>query len=396
LHTEPTTATHQARGRAGAISKTAAYYLAFVALGITEAVLGPSLGDLAARTQSTLSQIGVLFTAGWLGYLFGALLGGRLYDRVNGHPVMAASLVVMAAALVLAPLTPLLWVLFSIFLMLGLAKATLDVGGNALLVWVHGDKVPPFMNGLHFFFGLGAMLTPLIMAQIVGRGADIRWAFWALAVLMLPVALWLMRLPSPQIQGATEDGPARPVDGRLLILVVVFFVFAVGAEVGFGGWIAIYSEIMGLASATGAKYLNSAFWGAFTVGRLLSIPIALRLRPSAIMSGGLAGCVASLVVILLWPESSTALWLGTVGMGLCIAPLFPTGISLVARRMAITGRVTGWFFVGASLGGMSLPLLMGQLFEPIGPQAAMLVILVDILLGLGVFIVIKLRFPRVA
>jgi FHS family Na+ dependent glucose MFS transporter 1 len=393
LDTEGILATHTSRERAGAISKTAAYYLAFVALGITEAVLGPSLGDLAARTNSTLSQIGVLFTAGWLGYLIGALLGGRMYDRVMGHPVMAASLVVMAAALALAPLTPLLWVLFSIFLLLGLAKATLDVGGNALLVWVHGDKVPPFMNGLHFFFGLGATLTPFIMAQIVGRGGDIRWAFWALAVLMLPVALWLMRLPSPPIQGAGEDGLARPVDGRLLALVVVFFIFQVGAEVGFGGWIATYSETMGLASATGAKYLTSAFWGAFTVGRLLSIPVAMRLRPSAIMSGGLVGCVASLVAILLWPESPTALWLGTVGMGIGIAPLFPTGISMVARRMAITGQVTGWFFVGASLGGMSLPLLMGQLFEPAGPQAAMVVILVDILLALGVFIVIK-RKPK--
>ena len=63
--------------------------------------MGPSLGDLAARTNSTLRQIGILFTAGWLGYLIGALLGGRLYDRVIGHPVMAASLVVMAVALVL-------------------------------------------------------------------------------------------------------------------------------------------------------------------------------------------------------------------------------------------------------------------------------------------------------
>jgi fucose permease len=83
-------------------------------------------------------------------------------------------------------------------------------------------------------------------------------------------------------------------------------------------------------------------------------------------------------------------------MGLCIAPLFPTGISLVARRTAITGQVMGWFFVGASLGGMSLPLLMGQLFERVGPQAAILAILVDMLLALGVFIFIKLRFPRLS
>jgi fucose permease len=396
LDTEATLATHSSRERADAISKTAAYYVAFVALGTTGAVLGATLGDLADRTHSQLSQISLLFTAGWLGYLLGSFLGGRVYDRVIGHPVMAAALVMMAAMLVLVPLAPLLWLLFTVFLILGIAQATLDVGGNALLVWIHGDKVPPFMNGLHFFFGLGATLSPLIIALALERNVDITWAYWTLAVLMLPVAVWLLRLPSPSIQSASEEGLARPVDRRLLALIVVFFIFQVGAEISYGGWIATYSETTGLTSATGAKYLNSAFWGAFTVGRLLSIPVALRLRPSAVLFGGLVGCALSLVIILQWPDSPTALWLGTVGMGLSVAPLFPTAISLVERRMAITGQVTGWFFVGASLGSMSVPLLIGQLFEPIGPRAAMLVILVDILLALGVFIVIKLRFPRVA
>jgi fucose permease len=358
--------------------------------------LGATLSDLEARTHSQPSQISLLFTASWLGYLIGSFLGGRVYDRVIGHPVMAAALVMMAAMLVLAPLALLLWLLFTVFLILGIAQATLDVGGNALLVWIHGDKVPPFMNGLHFFFGLGATLSPLIIALALDRNVDIAWAYWTLAVLMLPVAAWLLRLPSPSIQSASEEGLARPVDRRLLALIVVFFIFQVGAEIGFGGWIAKYSETTALASATGAKVLNSAFWGAFTVGRLLSIPVAPRVRPSAVLFGGLVGCVLSLVVILRWPDSPTALWLGTVGMGLSVAPLFPTAISLVERRMAITGQVTGWFFVGASLGSMSVPLLIGQLFEPFGAHSAMVVLLVDTLLALGVFIVIKLRFPRVA
>ncbi len=76
-------------------------------------------------------------------------------------------------------------------------------------------------------------------------------------------------------------------------------------------------------------------------------------------------------------------------MGLSIAPMFPTSISLAERRMAITGRVTGWFLVGASLGSMSMPLLIGQLFEPIGPQVVMIIILIDVLLALGVLVAIR-------
>ena len=76
-------------------------------------------------------------------------------------------------------------------------------------------------------------------------------------------------------------------------------------------------------------------------------------------------------------------------MGISIAPLFPTSISLAERRMAITGQVTGWFLVGASLGSMSLPWLIGQVFEPIGSQTAIVIILIDMLLALGVFVAIK-------
>jgi fucose permease len=123
---------------------------------------------------------------------------------------------------------------------------------------------------------------------------------------------------------------------------------------------------------------------------LIAIPLALRLRPGTILLGGLVGCLVSLGIILQWPSSSVAIWLGTLGMGLSIAPMFPTSINLAERRMAITGQVTSWFLVGASLGSMTLPWLIGQLFESVGPQTMMVVILIDVLLALGIFIVIKL------
>lgn len=58
--------------------------------------------------------------------------------------------------------------------------------------------------------------------------------------------------------------------------------------------------------------------------------------------------------------------------------------------MTITGRVTGWFFVGASAGGMTLPWLIGQLFDSIGPRAMMFFILGDLVLAAGVLAVLML------
>jgi FHS family Na+ dependent glucose MFS transporter 1 len=380
---------------AGKISKTTGYYAAFVALGLTGASLGPTLPGLAEHTQTLLSEISFLFTARALGYLLGSFQGGRLYDRLPGHPLMAVTLLIMVTMMALAPLMSLLWLLTAVLLVVGIAEGTLDVGGNTLLVWVHGDEVGPFMNGLHFFFGVGSFLAPIIVAQAVLMSGDITWAYGVLALLMLPVAIWLLRLDSPVIPVVTKNSSAALTNHPLVVLVALFLFLYVGAEVSFGGWIFTYATALGLASATNAAYLTSAFWGGLTAGRLLAMPIATRLRPRFILLADLGGAMVSLGLILLWSDSLIAAWLGTLGVGLSMASIFPTTLSLAERRMTITGRVTGWFFVGASAGGMFLPWLIGQLFESIGPRVAMSIILADLVVAVGVFAALILNSTRI-
>jgi FHS family Na+ dependent glucose MFS transporter 1 len=398
--TEPdqTTAEPEARGWAQGL----VYFVGFVALGVAGATLGPALPALAENTGTLLSGIGILFTARSLGYLLGSFLSGSVYDRVHGHPVMAGTLVVIALALGLVPVLTVLWILVPLLLILGLAEGLLDVGGNTLLVWVYRERVAPYMNALHFFFGVGAFLAPVAIAQSVAATDGIRWAFWILSLAMLPVAVWLLRTPSPS--GEAEAAPAggdpdselidtpvgRPAaQSRLLVLLIaIFFFLYVGIEIGFGGWVATYAVTTELAGEIQAAYLTSAFFGAFTLARLLSIPAAARLRPRTLLLVDLLGCLVSVGVILLWLDSLVALWIGAMGLGFSMASIFPTTLSLAGRRLVITGRVTSWFFVGSSLGGMTLPWLIGRIFDAFGPPAMMVTLLFNLFLALLVFAVL--------
>lgn len=379
---------------------TIGYFALFVAIGLETASLGPTLPGLAGQTQTQLDAISFLFTAHALGYMLGSFFGGRAYDRLRGHLLMVAMLVLMAAMLVVIPLLPVLWLLASAWLVLGVTGAALDVGGNTLLVWVHGRQVGPFMNGLHFFFGVGSFLSPIIIALAIQVSGSIRWAYWMLALLVLPVALWLVRLPSPSPRRATGDrepatggsptqprsgagrgqaGAQRIVNPRHVVLISLLLLLYVGAEAAFGGWIYTYAVALDLSDATTAAYLVSAFWGALTVGRLLAIPLAARYRPRSLLLADLAGCLVSVAVLLLWSSSPAATWLGTLGLGFSMASIFPTAITLAERRIDITGQVTGWFLVSASIGAMLLPWLIGQLFESAGPQITMIAILADLI-----------------
>lgn len=375
------------------LAKTVSYYAAFIALGLANASLGPTLPGLAENTKTQLREVSFLFAARSLGYLIGSLLSGRLYDRLSGHRVMAAMIIGMTATMAFIPILSQLWVLNILLLLLGIAEGGLDVGGNTLLVWVHRHAVGPFMNGLHFFFGVGAFLSPLIIAQALLRSGGIAWAYWALALLIFPAALLLLRLPSP---AARQSGAAVPapeqLNYKLVILIASFFFLYVGAEVSFGGWIFTYTVTLNIAEEAIAAYLTSAFWGALTVGRLLAIPLAARLRPRTILLSDLVGCLASLGLILVWSNSVLAIWLGAFSSGLAMASIFPTMLSFAGRRITITGQVTSLFFVGASLGGMILPSLVGQLFEWLGPPAVMVAILLDLTIAVGIFAALMFFF----
>ena len=366
-------------------SKTAAYYAAFITIGLVSAVLGPTLPALAANTGTIVGEIGFLFTARSLGYMIGSMFGARLFDRQPGHRLMAAMVVVISLLLALTPVVERIWLLTAVLFLTGFAENMVDVGANTLIVWIYRDRVGPFMNGLHFFFGVGAFLSPIVVAQVLLHSDGITWAYWLLALVILPVAPLLGILPSPtavsHASSQPASKPANQTNTPLLLLIMAFLFLYVGMEIGFGGWVFTYATTLGLVGETAAAYLTSAFWGALTAGRLLSIPLAARLRPRTILLLDLVGALLSVGLILIWQNSATALWMGAIGLGFCFASIFPTTLALAERRMTITGQITGWIFVGASLGGAALPWLMGGLMDSVAATAVLWTILLGLILS---------------
>jgi FHS family Na+ dependent glucose MFS transporter 1 len=262
-----------------------------------------------------------------------------------------------------------LGMLLLVFLLIGIPLGVLDVGGNTLLVWLYRDDVPPFMNALHLSFGIGAFIGPLVFDRVALATGDAATTFWLFAVLMVPVALWLARLPSPDSPGA-----ARPTaDGRSVVrrhawlvgLIALFFFMHMGGEMTFGGWIYTYAD-EATGSETTGRLINSMFWGGLVVGRLVAIPMAMRFSAQTMLQLDLVGAVASVGLIVLLPGSIPALWIGTIGFGFSVASLVASSFNLAERVMPITSQVSAAFLVGGSLGAMSLPWLAGQLIGPYG------------------------------
>lgn len=355
-----------------ALRQTAGYFGLFICLGLITAITGPTLPDLARQTGSSVGDMGSLFLGGGVGYTLGTLWGGKLFDRVHGHTLLGGAHLIAAACLAIIPAVPWLWLLVVLAFCRGLAEGFVNTGANALLLWTHGEKVSPYMNGLHFCFGLGAFVSPLLVARVPGAWGGYHAAYWAVAAFSALVALGVLSMrhcPEPREKDG-KDAAAKGADRSLHllpVLVAVLYLFAyVGGEISFGSWIYTYSLTLGVVSATGAAYLTSGFWLSFTIGRLLSIPVAIRFTPRQVIPVGLGGCLVLSAMMLLLPPSSALLWGVALGLGLFMAPLWPSGFTLAGQIVPMTAFVTGLVLVGDSLGGMVLPALTGKLIEGVG------------------------------
>ena len=361
--------------------QTVLYFASFVLLGGTFAIVGPTLSSLAAHAQVGLVEISIVFTAHATGYLVGSLLSGRVFDRMRGHPILAFSLLCVSAIMVAMPLLKALWLLVAVRFLLGMVGSSIDVGGNTMLVWTHGRSVGPFMNALHLMFGVGGLLSPLLVSLAFRTQGDAHAAYWALAALAAPIALFALRVPSPAHGDAVarrEVAQAR--NTPLVLLLVLFFFVIVAAESGVSGWLSTYAARYG-ASEVAAALVTSAFWGAFTLGRVLAIPIAMRATPERMLVGGVAIALVGMGLLIAGGGAMSMTWAGAIAAGLGIASLFATGIAYAESRMEISGSVTSFFLGGGSVGSMLMPLLIGSAFERYGPQSLPVIMLA--VLGLG-------------
>jgi FHS family Na+ dependent glucose MFS transporter 1 len=376
------------------LATTAGYFATMVALGLAFAVIGPTLAGLARQTHSDIGEIGILFSALSVGSFLGSLLSGQWFDRLPGHRVLAIAVALLAVLVACVPSTSTLSALALTMLLMGAATATLDVGVNTLLLWSYRHRVGGVINALHFCFGLGALIAPAIVAGSIRTVGDFAVAYWVLAAAIAPIALCFIWLPAPPSPVRATTHFALPMDRRLVMSIATLFALYVAAEAGYGGWIATYAAMVGLADPANAALLTSAFWGMLTIGRLIAIPLANRYRADTVIAVDLTAAIVCVGAMLMDPESATTLWIATCLLGMSLASIFPMLLMFAGERMTVTGRSTSWYMAGGSAGGLVVPWLIGRMFAPFGPAVLLWAVIIDLLATTLLFVVTTRRSPR--
>ncbi|CAF96955.1 unnamed protein product, partial [Tetraodon nigroviridis] len=145
------------------LQQTLTYWSVFFSFGLCISFLGPTILDLRCQTGATAEQITWVFFSQQFFLLVGSCLGGffkkNLFTSLLALFLCTLTISVMFAAI---PLCHHIVPLFVTMAITGGAMGVIDTIANYQLVNLYQKDSAVFLQALHFFIGLGALISPLV------------------------------------------------------------------------------------------------------------------------------------------------------------------------------------------------------------------------------------------
>ncbi len=350
-------------------------YAAFISLGLPDGLTGVAWPSIRATFNLPLDALGAFITMGSIGYLVSSFSSGRILARIGVGWLLVLSCLATAISLLGYGVAPLWAVMVALGLLAGLGAGAIDAGLNT---YVAEEFSPRIMNWLHASFGLGATIGPLLMSGVISAGQPYRLGYLIVGVAQLLLAgcfaLTCKRWEAHRNDSETAPTPSAPMLHTLQLpaawLSILLFFLYTGLELAAGQWLyTLLTEARDMAPVLAGTWV-SAFWGSLTLGRVVSGAVIVRLTVRRLlwlcMGGSLLG------VALLWLNLTA--WLAFAGvalLGLSLAPMFPSLMSLTPVRMgpAHVANTVGFQIAAAMLGGAALISGFGLLADRLGLEA---------------------------
>jgi fucose permease len=352
-------------------------FLAFIAIAMPAGILTIAFTYMQGTFGLRLSDVAAILTVGVVGRLLGTFSSGALITRFGLSWSVIGSALVGVVGLLLFTIGP-VWEM--ILLAAALAYVGEGVIDAAMNTFVSTHYGPGPMNWLHASYGIGLTLGPFLVTVLVVSGG-MSWRVVYVVPLVLHLLLVFLVLMTRRAWyldttgGAERQGHPGTVRPSLIetlrvpgILLVIAFFFAYGAlEVGIGQLANPFLIEVRAIPETSAAAAVTAYWLAFTIGRILAGVIVRYVHPRILMIGCMIGIIVGATMLALdLPLGRSDLAL--IVLGLALAPIFATQIAQTPQRLGAVHapNAIGILIGSAGLGIAVLPGLASALADQIG------------------------------
>lgn len=367
-----------ANNKSGVQAATASLLVLIMSFAFTNSLMGILLNHMIDEYSLVSVQQGFMNSMVSLGSLLAVLMVPVIQGRVKKTVMLSASALLQAAMLMATGLAPSFFILLTACLFLGLAGGWLDNYTNSCIMDIHKTNSAHYMGMLHGFYGLGAVLTPLLVQALLysmnWRGTYLVVGSLALgaAVFFLLVARFqrsIFRSTADAEQKLSTQHITRYFKDRYSLLVVMCCFFYSATQSGLLGWMVRYMKIEFQNETLGAISL-SVFWLFATISRFFAPRI--KAAPMTLISVGFAvSIVAHTAGVLLGNPLLMVVFTAINGLatGHCVPLIIHES---VVRHPGMTSTATSISMLVVKLAMMTTPLLMATI-SSISMQTAMLI-----------------------
>jgi fucose permease len=348
-------------------------YLMFAMFAMTTDSVGLIIPEIVKTFRLSLTAAGTFQYATMAGIALAGFLLGHLADKYGRKRTIIVGLILFAAASYLF-LVGTSFVFFSVLMALsGIAIGIFKTGALALIGDISRSTAEhtSIMNTVEGFFGIGSVIGPAVLSQLLNRGVPWQWLYaiaGSMCVLLILTAV-SVRYPT-RLAAQTGQTDLKSVSAVmknrfvLLFSLGAFLYVAVEAAIyvwmptllaGYDGaakWIAIYSISIFFLLRAGGRFLGAWMLNKLSWSAVLTICSGMILACFAI---SIVGGVSWGVYFL--PFS-----------GLFMSVIYPTinskGISCVPKSEH--GAAAGVILFYTCLSAVIAPLAMGAVSDAMG------------------------------
>ena len=308
-------------------------YVAFISLGLPDALLGAAWPSMYRDFSVPVSYSGIIFMIIAGGTIVSSLQSDRLTKRLGAGAVTAISVLTTALALFGFSISRSYIALCLWAIPYGLGAGSVDAALNNYVAVHYASR---HMSWLHCMWGIGASLGPYIMGYALTGGLSWNSGYRYIAVLQIGLtAVLFLTLPLWRGQAKTArkteavDTKAEPLPLRHVVsipgakeIMITFFCYC-AVEQTANLWASSYLVLHQEVSAEIAAGFASLFFIGITAGRFLSGFLTLLLNDMQMIRLG-QGLIAVGIITLLLPFGTITSLVGLILIGLGCAPVYPS------------------------------------------------------------------------
>ncbi|MGB9679445.1 MAG: MFS transporter [Thermoanaerobacteraceae bacterium] len=250
----------------------AVIYILMMLIGIIENAKGPLILNIKNFYSVDYTMMGLFLSIGSLGFILSTFIGGFLSDKIGRKKILIIGLFLILSGTIgiFISYKFLVFIIFVFIMNMGMGLVEMGINAVASIVFIINQAI--MMNLLHFFYGVGAIISPNMTVKLLHFNFSWQQVYLFIAFITTILIITTFGI---NIKGEEKKIIKQKVNyvnilkNKRMWIFAIMLGFYVASELGIGNWAVTFFRTQYELDNTISSFLLAVFFATFTFGRLV-------------------------------------------------------------------------------------------------------------------------------